>query len=334
MMRPRSLRPTNSARPGRRSLAPRPSPTMTALRQIARSQGELDAALLAAVLENVGADELYEVKDGWTIPELLERAYKVIVEADKVLRDASPAQRARLRGVSSTMVALAAAEAFKLGSLNERHEHALQEASRARASLKDALVEAAALAEQATEVLRKVHAGADPRVDGEPDAEPPPSDEPADADVPAAGMLAHRLMRISHAGEEVLADPRPNVKKRAALYGLDRGYIDAIGKMSMRLTELDAQIQRARELKAIHKTLEETCCVSAWLVRQIAQAFNLTHKLDATIPTLEPPRVAAKPDKPMIRRGPAAPAADTVSQPPMATRIMGLKFPRVPGPSK
>ncbi|HLK39826.1 MAG TPA: hypothetical protein VKU41_23880 [Polyangiaceae bacterium] len=307
---------------------------MTALRQIARSQGELDAALLAAVLEDVGADELQEVREGWTIPELLERAHKVIVDGDKVLRDASPAQRARLRGVSSTMVALAADETFKLGSLNERHEQAVQEAARARASLKDALVEAAALVEQATEVLRKVQAGGDPLLDGEPEGEPPLSDESMGEEAPAAGMLAHQLMRISHVGEQILSDARPNVKKRAAIYGVDRGYMDAIGKMSVRLTELDAQIRRAGELKAIHETLHQTCCVTAWLVRQIAQAFDLAHKLDATIPSLEPPRVVAKADRAMSRLGRAAPSADTVSQPLTATRIMGIKFPRVPGASK
>jgi hypothetical protein len=303
-------------------MAPRAPAASLALRQLVKSLGGVQPGMLEALLEDVTAERLRELKASSTVADLLDRANKTLVRADRFLREASSAQRAKLRCFSTEMLALAADQSFRLGHALESYDRVVEEEARAKLAQQEAVAGAAALVEQACKVLKRVHiAGKDDALRA-PDAEKPSSDG---GESPAE--LTEALTRLARAGERVLRGGGTAVKNRAILYGLDGSYLESLARMSSRLAELNAQVGNGQKVEAARRALDHAHAVTAFLLQQVADAFETAHKLDRTIPQLEeaPEQGATSP-----RRG----AAGAQGQAPPETRILGATVPRAPGATK
>jgi hypothetical protein len=320
MPRPNSTRPGRSHRPQRpsKSIAPAASAASLALRQLVKSHGGVEPGMLEALLEDVAPERLQELRASSTVASLLDRANKILVRADKFLREASSAQRTKLRCFSTEMLALAADQAFRLGHALETYNRIVDEDARAKLAHQEALAGAAALVEQASKVLKRV------QVANKNDVQP--EEKPAGEGAASTAAVTEALTRLARAGERVLRSGEATVKNRAILYGLDGSYLESLARMSTRLTELSAQVNSAQKVRSAQKALDEAHAITAYLLQQVADAFDTAHKLDRAIPRLEVAEQAAP--SPRAATGPAN------DQAPIETRVLGATVPRAPTATK
>jgi hypothetical protein len=277
--------------------------------------------MLEALLEGVTAERLQELKASSTVADLVDRASKMLVRADRFLREASSAQRAKLRCFSPEMLALAADQSFRLGHALESYNRVVEEEARAKLAQQEAVAGAAALVEQASKVLKRVH------IANKDDVARASAEKPLGDGGESAAALTEALTRLAREGERVLRGGGAAVKNRAILYGLDGSYLESLAKMSSRLAELNAQVGNGQTVAGAQKALDQAHAVTAFLLQQIAEAFDTAHKLDRNIPQLE----ASEPGPTAPRRGPGGSAHGQAAP---ETRILGATVPRAPGTVK
>jgi hypothetical protein len=276
--------------------------------------------MLEALLEDVSAARLHELKTASSAEELVDRASKALIRADQTLREASHEQRSKLRGFSSEMLALAADQTFRLGHENEQFKRAVDEDARARAGLTDTLTRAGALVEQALFVLAKVCGNSDGTRRAVEAIRPPPQDGNGDQ----GAILAETLRRLARAGERVIQGGSIAVKNRAILYGLDGSYLESLTRMGSGLTELAGKVKGGGQVPAAQQALDQVHGITAFLVQQIDEAFAAAHKLDPAVPQLVPADPSGARPMPGVRVA----FASTEATPP-EMRILGTTIPAV-----
>jgi hypothetical protein len=290
--------------------------------------------MLEAVLEEVSAEHLHELKAACSSTELIDRANKMLTRADQVLRESTQEQRRSLRGFSPEMLALTADQAFRLGHLLARYEQVALEGARKQEALRDTFQLAADLTEQSATLIAKVYASKEKFVDA---AVVPQADSK-----PTAAILAQALIRLARAAGRALREGSPAVKNRATFYGLDGAYVETLTGTASRLTQLEAETKSGGELQSISKAMDHAHSTTAFLLGQVGEAFDMANKLDPRIPRLAAASVVGlsiENTRPRLVPSPLAseigtPDRPSPSAPTSEVRIIGLRIPVVAASQK
>lgn len=254
---------------GPRSLRSRPSLAVQELepilRQVGRPSREVAAALLAAAARMPPAR-----KDPKLVARFISEATSICKTAHLSFRRYNLSQRAALRGFSTELLAVAAMQVIELDRTYRLYQRDLKDLGEVGARLATAALHARGLCEQAHAVLAAVSAG-----EISLDLETP---IPSDPD-----GVRFAMMKVSRQARSILTCQTPSVRQRCRSYGLDDGYLVTI---EASMTTISDIIEKSVDDKAVEgrrADLDYAFCVAAAAVLQIADAFDLAHRVDGAI---------------------------------------------------
>lgn len=257
----------------RRDSARPPQQRATALAELerlVRQLGQPDQGLLDAASETMHGSSA--VVDLSAIPKFLEESAEICVGAHTRWREATPEQRALLRGCSLDLIGLSADQCLRLERSFAEYRQCEADVKGAAEQLASALERAEALAEQARSVIQTVSGV-------------PQQGVLAEVDDPAAAFTS-ALSSLRDTARELLERGSPGVRKRCSLYALDQAYVQML---EVALGELGDLSRRASDAAAVARKkvqVERTLACARPLVDQVAQAFEHASRLDRKITPL------------------------------------------------
>ncbi len=235
--------------------------------------GRPDPEQIEALLDGVEYDRLLETASQVPVAELIAVAFSNQLAVNDFWQTATREQRAKVRGCSMQLLALAVDQTLMLHRCdNELAERtAAQEA--ARNKLPTLMTRAAMQCQQARDILLKVGAeGARPRLD--------------QPDVSESARPVQALAILAELGASMIQGAPQRVAMRAMLYGLDKAFIDGLERLSTEV-RICEQSANAGVLTESQRKVMNRALVATWLLTtHFSEAFAIGHKLDADIPAL------------------------------------------------
>jgi hypothetical protein len=291
----------------RRSIRPKPRAILEQLDDLYRTLGKPDSTLIAALLDGTSEQQLLDrAAAAPATPELIQTATATIVRAFEHWQRLAGEKRKMLRGCSQHLFAVAVDQTRTLQHLHQQHLQRVAEEEEAKAQQRVALDRAKHVCNQTKGIVMKV-AG------GRPSIQVTLDEKVADTSTPY-GMICN-LKFLADTSRSLLQLPAPNIRGRATLYGMDRGFVESLESLAeeLRLQEEKANV-RPSKLPG-HQNAARTRALVFFLMNHIADVFEAARQIEPTTPELRKAETAPSGTTPAARPIPApAPAARPVPQ--------------------
>jgi hypothetical protein len=290
----------------RRSIRPKPRAAVEQLDDLYRTLGKPDAALITALLDGTSEQQLMErAAAAPTTPELIQAATATIVRAFDHWQRLGAEKRKMLRGCSQHLFAVSVDQTRALQHLHQQHLQRVAEEEEAKVQQRTALDRAKHVCNQTKGIVMKV-AG------GRPSIQVTLDEKVADSSTPY-GMICN-LKFLADTSRSLLQLPGPNIRGRATLYGMDKGFVESLESLAeeLRVQEEKANV-RPSKLPG-HQSTARTRAVVFFLMNHIADVFEAARQIDPATPELRKPATAPSGTTPAARPVVAAPAQRPVPQ--------------------
>ena len=251
-----------------RPRAPLSAPAQRATRLLS-TLGRPDPDDLGALLEGVDVAEALDASSYMSALDLSNAACLVFVSAYEVTQTCHRDQRARLRGCSSRLVALALEQALALYRGSSERLERIRASEAAKRELAVRLPTAELQCAQAANLLAKVaHDEVRARL--------------ADLHTPCSS--ADKLRVLADVARGLLEGAPPNIATRTRLYGIDPEFADGLDALA---TELREKSHLAAIVVAAPDVALVNAHVATWsLAQHFVETFALAHQLDKAIGVL------------------------------------------------
>jgi hypothetical protein len=248
---------------------------------------------LDAMLESVDEEAAIAASSYMSPMELATASFAVFVAAHEISQTCSRDQRAKLRGCSTRLVALALDQALLLYNGANLLQEKVRACQGAKRELASRIPSAAIQSAQAQTLLSKVATEEVAAKLGALD--------------PACGA-ATKLEALAELARELVSSPLANVATRTRLYGIDSDFAAALEKLA---GELRAQEILAEDVEQSSSSrASERARAATWVLAQhFVETFASARLLDKTIPNV--PWTPRKAPAPPSEARPAMPVSGT-----------------------
>src|SRR5690349_2176167 len=250
----------------RRSIRPKPRAVGEQLDDLHRTLGKPDPALITALLDGTSEQQLLDrAAAAPASPDLISSATTTIVRAFEHWQRLGIEKRKMLRGCSQHLFAVAVDQTRSLQQLHQQHLQRLADEEEAKVQQRAALDRAKHVCNQTKGIVMKV-AG------GRPSIQVTLNEKVADTSTPY-GMICN-LQFLADTSRSLLQLPAANIRGRATLYGMDKGFIESLEAMAdeLRLQEEKANV-RPSKLPG-NQTTARTRAVVFFLMNHIGDVFE------------------------------------------------------------
>jgi len=258
-----------------------------------RTLGKPDATLIAALLDGTSEQQLLDrAAAAPATPDLIQAATATIVRAFEHWQRLAGEKRKMLRGCSQHLFAVAVDQTRTLQHLHQQHLQRVAEEEEAKAQQRVALDRAKHVCNQTKGIVMKV-AG------GRPSIQVTLDEKVADTSTPY-GMICN-LKFLADTSRSLLQLPAPNIRGRATLYGMDKGFVESLESLAeeLRLQEEKANV-RPSKLPG-HQNAARTRALVFFLMNHIADVFEGARQIEPTTPELRKTETAPSGTTPAAR---------------------------------
>jgi hypothetical protein len=277
----------------RRSIRPKPRAAVEQLDDLFRTLGKPDPSLIAALLDGTSEQQLLERAAAAPLsPELIQSATVIIVRAFEHWQRLGAEKRKALRGCSQHLFAVAVDQARQLQHLHQQHLQRIADEEEAKLQQRAALDKAKHVCNQTKGIVMKV-AG------GRPSIQVTLDEKVADSSTPY-GMICN-LKFLADTSRSLLQLPAANIRGRATLYGMDKGFIESLETLA---EELRAQEEKANVRPSRlpgQQGVARTRATVFFLMSHIADVFEAARQMDPTTPELRKVEAASSGTSPAAR---------------------------------